>query len=386
MKLQSLACAVALASGGLFLTHVVNVATASSATSVLTPSREQSLVARQLATLMDRQHYLNMPLDEATSRRVLDMYIDTLDPEHSLFLQQDVSEFKQKYADQLGRLLKEGDLSPAFEIYQRYLTRMQAYQTFVLTQLEQPQSLNGTGTVEVDREKAPFFATDAQQQQYWHQQLISQLISLTVGKEEEAAKQKALQADPSLASGQDLSSSALGPVDTLKKRYRRQVEQLGRVKNDQVLESVLNAALATYDPHSNYFAPVEAMEMNRQTTLALEGIGVSIRPERGNEDYTRIESIVDGGPASKSGQVRAGDRITGVAQDGGPLVDVVGWPSNEIVGLIRGKRGTKVTVRLQASSPANAPSRQVLLVRDVIEQDDAGLQHRVIEVKSGDQV
>ncbi len=73
MKLQSLACAVALASGGLFLTHVVNVATASSATSVLTPSREQSLVARQLATLMDRQHYLNMPLDEATSRRVLDM-------------------------------------------------------------------------------------------------------------------------------------------------------------------------------------------------------------------------------------------------------------------------------------------------------------------------
>jgi carboxyl-terminal processing protease len=386
MKLQSLACAVALASGGLFFTHVVNEATAASTMSVLTPSREQSLVARQLATLMDRQHYLNMPLDEATSRRVLDMYIDVLDPEHSLFLQHEIDEFKQKYADQLGRLLKEGDLSPAFDIYQHYLIDMQAYQTYVLAQLDQPQNLNGSEMIEVDREKSPFFATNESRQHYWHQQLVSQLISLTVGKEEEVAKQKALQADPSLANGQDLSSSALGAVETLKKRYQRQSEQLGRVKNDQVLEGILNAALATYDPHSNYFAPVEAMEMNRQTTLALEGIGVSIRPERGNDDYTRIESIVDGGPASKSGQVRAGDRITGVAQDGGPLVDVVGWPSNEIVGLIRGKRGTKVTVRLQASSPANAPSRQILLVRDVIEQDDAGLQHRVVEVKSGDQI
>jgi len=385
MKLQSLACAVALASGGLFFSHVVNVATAASALETLEPSREQSVVARQLATLMDRQHYLNMPLDEATSRRVLDLYLDNLDPEHSLFLQSDMDELRSQYGASLGRALKEGDLSPAFNVYRRYAQRMTEYQNFVLAELNQPQDLNRHDSVDVDREKAPFFKTSAEQKNYWHQQLISQLISLSISKEEEAAKQKVLKADPNLASGQDLSSSALGPVDTLKKRYRRQAEQMSRVKNDQVLEGILNAALATYDPHSNYFAPVEAMEMNRQTTLALEGIGVSIRPERGNEDFTRIESIVDGGPASKSGQVRAGDRITGVAQEGGPMVDVVGWQSNEVVGLIRGKRGTKVTVRLQASAPANSPERQVVLVRDVIEQDDAGVQHRVIEVKNGDQ-
>lgn len=385
MKLQSLACALVLASGGLFFSHVIDEASAAPSATQLEPTREQSVVARQLATLMDRQHYLNMPLDEATSRRVLDMYLDNLDPEHSLFLQSEVDDMRNKYGAVLGRRLKAGDLSPAFDTYHLYATRMNEFYQYMLSELDQPQNLNRKDSIDTDREKAAFFASSKEQREFWHKQLTSQLISLTIAKEEEAAKQQALKDNPELAKGQDLSSSELGPVDTLKKRYRRAMEQLGRIKNDQVLEGILNAALATYDPHSNYFAPIEAMEMNRQTTLALEGIGVSIRPERGNEDYTRVESIVEGGPASKTGQLKAGDRITGVAQDGGPLVDVVGWPSGEVVGLIRGPRGTKVTLRLESSSASNAPPRQVTIVRDVIEQDDAGVQHRVINVKDGDQ-
>ena len=108
------------------------------------------------------------------------------------------------------------------------------------------------------------------------------------------------------------------------------------------------------------------MELNRQTTLQLEGIGVSIRPERGNEDYTKIETIVDGGPASKTGQVKSGDRIIGVAQDGNKMVDVIGWPSSEIVGLIRGKRGTKVSVKLLAAGASMSQARVVTITRDVI--------------------
>jgi C-terminal processing protease CtpA/Prc len=31
--------------------------------------------------------------------------------------------------------------------------------------------------------------------------------------------------------------------------------------------------LATYDPHSNYYPPIDAMELNRQTTLQLKELG-----------------------------------------------------------------------------------------------------------------
>lgn len=388
MKLQTLACAVALMTGGLFFSHTVNEAIAATTVNqqvTLAPTREQSLVTRQVATLVDRQHYLNMRLDADVSRRVLAMYIDSLDPDHTLFLQSDIDEFNKKYASSLGTSLKTGDMAPAFNIYDRYRTRLNSFYQFAMQQLDKKQNLHRNDFIELDREKAPFFNSKRDQQEHWQKMLVSQLINLNINKEEEAAKQQALKANPALAAGQDLTPPEdLTPVETLKKRYRRQMEQQTRIKSDRVLEKILNATLATYDPHSNYYAPIEAMELNRQTTLALEGIGVSIRPERGNEDYTRIETIVDGGPASKSGQVKSGDRIIGVGQEGEPIVDVIGWPSGEIVGLIRGKRGTKVTLRLLATGAAANQARVVTLTRDVIQEEDSGVRSRVVNVKRND--
>lgn len=386
MKLQTIACAVAIATGGLFFSHTMNEARAATNTAAVSqsiqPTQEQALVARQLATLVDRQHYLNMRLDANTSNRILDMYLDSLDPDHSLFLDAEVQNYKKLYGSNFGASLKVGNLTGPFAIHQQYRERLKQFYEFMLAELKKPQNLKQPNTfIEVDREKAPYFKTSAEQQNHWRKMLVSQLINLTISREEEQAKQKALKENPSLADGQDLTGPEdLTPAQTLTKRYTRQLERISRVKSDDVLDKTLNAMLATYDPHSNYYPPIDAIELNRQTTLQLEGIGVSIRPERGNEDYTKIETIVEGGPASKSGQVKSGDRIVGVAQEGGKMIDVVGWSSSEIVGLIRGKRGTKVTLKLLGAGASMSQARNVTLVRDVIQEEDAGVRSRTVEV------
>ncbi|MFI8143995.1 carboxy terminal-processing peptidase [Acinetobacter sp. ABJ_C5_2] len=386
MKLQTIACAVAIATGGLFFSHTMNEARAATNTAAVSqsiqPTQEQALVARQLATLVDRQHYLNMRLDANTSNRILDMYLDSLDPDHSLFLDAEVQNYKKLYGSNFGASLKAGNLTGPFAIHQQYRERLKQFYEFMLAELKQQQNLKQPNSyIEVDREKAPYFKTTAEQQNHWRKMLVSQLINLTISREEEQAKQKALKENPSLADGQDLKGPEdLTPAQTLTKRYTRQLERISRVKSDDVLDKTLNAMLATYDPHSNYYPPIDAIELNRQTTLQLEGIGVSIRPERGNEDYTKIETIVEGGPASKSGQVKSGDRIVGVAQEGGKMIDVVGWTSSEIVGLIRGKRGTKVTLKLLGAGASMSQARNVTLVRDVIQEEDAGVRSRTVEV------
>ncbi|PJF04916.1 carboxy terminal-processing peptidase [Acinetobacter seifertii] len=386
MKLQTIACAVAIATGGLFFSHTMNEARAATNTAAVSqsiqPTQEQALVARQLATLVDRQHYLNMRLDANTSNRILDMYLDSLDPDHSLFLDAEVQNYKKLYGSNFGASLKAGNLTGPFAIHQQYRERLKQFYEFMLAELKQPQNLKQPNSyIEVDREKAPYFKTTAEQQNHWRKMLVSQLINLTISREEEQAKQKALKENPSLADGQDLTGPEdLTPAQTLTKRYTRQLERISRVKSDDVLDKTLNAMLATYDPHSNYYPPIDAIELNRQTTLQLEGIGVSIRPERGNEDYTKIETIVEGGPASKSGQVKSGDRIVGVAQEGGKMIDVVGWSSSEIVGLIRGNRGTKVTLKLLGAGASMSQARNVTLVRDVIQEEDAGVRSRTVEV------
>lgn len=386
MKLQTIACAVAIATGGLFFSHTMNEARAATNTAAVSqsiqPTQEQALVARQLATLVDRQHYLNMRLDATTSNRILDMYLDSLDPDHSLFLDSEVQNYKKLYGSNFGASLKAGNLTGPFAIHQQYRERLKQFYEFMLAELKQQQNLKQPNSyIEVDREKAPYFKTTAEQQNHWRKMLVSQLINLTISREEEQAKQKALKENPSLANGQDLTGPEdLTPAQTLTKRYTRQLERISRVKSDDVLDKTLNAMLATYDPHSNYYPPIDAIELNRQTTLQLEGIGVSIRPERGNEDYTKIETIVEGGPASKSGQVKSGDRIIGVAQEGEKMIDVIGWTSSEIVGLIRGKRGTKVTLKLLGAGASMSQARNVTLVRDVIQEEDAGVRSRTVEV------
>ena len=292
MKLQTIACAVAVATGGFFFTHVVSEAIAANDTVVrqgatqIQPTQEQALVTRQLATLVDRQHYLNQRLDSQMSKRILDFYIDSLDADHSLFLRSEVEKYQKQYGATLGMALKAGDLSAPYAIHALYRERLTEFYQFMLAELKKPQNLKQKNVfIDTDREKAPFFNSKAEQHEYWRKMLVSQLINLTLSREEEQAKQKALKENPSLANGQDLSGPEdLTPEQTLTKRYTRQLERIGRLKSDDVLDKALNAMTLSYDPHSNYFPPVDAIELNRQSSLQLEGIGVSIRPDRSNED------------------------------------------------------------------------------------------------------
>ena len=147
----------------------------------------------------------------------------------------------------------------------------------------------------MNREKLPRFKTVAEQRDFWRKQLTYQLIGMTINQDEDKNKDKFLQENADKYNASDLvKNETRSPSQVLDQRLKRQYAQLQRIDSDQIVETLLNAAMAAYDPHSNYFAPVQANEMQIQSTLELVGIGVSIQPDRKNPDYTRIISLVDG--------------------------------------------------------------------------------------------
>lgn len=378
---QWLLGAVAAATTSAFLASgYITVASAADAPAFNTTA-EQRITARQVSALLDRAHYLEQPLDKAMGAKILAMYINNLDPNHTLFLQSDVDEFTKKYADTYAERLKRGDLSAGIEIFERYRTRSNQYYAYAKKLLDEDIALETDKTIILDREDLPHFATAATQQDYWHNQTVYALIGLTLSQENEKMRDQAYMDNPELSRGQDLiKGETRTPREILKRRLERQEAQLARLKGDEIMEQILNSAMLAYDPHSNYFAPVQANEMQIQSNLQLEGIGVSIRPDRKNPDYTRIVTLVDGGPAAKTGQIRPNDLILGVAQDGEPMVDTVGFSTREIVALIRGKRGTSVTLRVKQPNTPDSSARNVVIVRDVIAQEESGVQHRVVEL------
>lgn len=371
----------AIGVAGIVFSHSYNEAVAADYTKFeATP--EQRLTTRQVAALLDRGHYSNQRLDEDMGRKILDMYFDRLDPSRTLFLQSDIDELTRKYGAQFSTLLKGGDLRAVQDIFNRYTQRSNEYYNFSDEFLSKEVNLKRNDSVVLDREDKPRFTTAEEQKAYWERQLTLQVINLTLGQEEDKARDELYRENPELTKGNDLIlGEDRSPREILLNRLHRQQEQLDRIKSDEIMESVLNSATLTYDPHSNYYAPVQAVEMQVQSNLQLEGIGVSIRPYRKNPDYTQIVTLVDGGPAAKSGQVQPNDLIIAVAKDGEKLQDVVGWSTREVVSLIRGKRGTDVTVKVKQPNSPDAAARTIVITRDVIEQEDAGVTHRVITVK-----
>jgi carboxyl-terminal processing protease len=112
---------------------------------------------------------------------------------------------------------------------------------------------------------------------------------------------------------------------------------------------------------------------------SLEGIGARLSTEN---VYTRVVEIVPGGPADKSRKLFPNDRILGVAQgDEGEMVDVVGWRIDDVVQLIRGKKGTKVRLQLlRAGESAGALTDTIALVRDKINLEDQSAKSDTIQI------
>ncbi|MDP4544693.1 carboxy terminal-processing peptidase [Psychrobacter faecalis] len=379
---QWLLSAASVGVAGLILTQSYSTAVADSNTAGFKATPEQQVTTRQVAALLDRSHYLNQPLDSAMGSEILSMYIDSLDPNHTLFLQSDVDEFKKKYADEFAARLKRGDLSAGVAIFERYRQRSNEYFTLSKQLLKTKIDLTSEDSIVLDREKLSHFKTKKEQRDYWTRQLKFQLMSITLGQEDEKAKEKVFLSNPDITRGQDLlRNDERTSSEILLNRLSRQQEQLARLKDDEIMETILNTAMLTYDPHSNYYAPIQANELQIQSSLQLEGIGVSIRPDRKNPDYTRIVTLVDGGPAAKSGQIKPNDLIIGIAKDGENMVDVVGWSTREIVGLIRGKRGTSVTIKVRQPNTPDTSARNVTVVRDIIQQEESGVKQRVVEVQ-----
>ncbi len=379
---QWLLSAASVGIAGVILSQSYGTALADTNTEGFVGTPEQKLTTRQVAALLDRSHYLNQPLDTKMGSEILAMYIDSLDPNHTLFLQSDVDEFTKKYGSEFGSRLKRGDLSAGVEVFERYRKRSNEYFEMATKMLKTKINLTGNETVVLDREKLPHFTTKKAQRDYWAQQLKFQLMSITLGQEDEKAKEKVFLSNPDITRGQDLvRDDQRTPSEILMNRFSRQQGQMKRLNDDEIMETVLNTAMLTYDPHSNYYAPIQANELQIQSSLQLEGIGVSIRPDRKNPDYTRIVTLVDGGPAAKTGQIKPNDLIIGIATDGKTMTDVVGWSTREIVGLIRGKRGTSVTLKVRQPNTPEAATRTISVVRDIIQQEESGVTHRVVEVQ-----
>jgi carboxyl-terminal processing protease len=167
---------------------------------------------------------------------------------------------------------------------------------------------------------------------------------------------------------------------TLTNHYVASLKNYKDLDRDRVFELYMNSLARSYDPHSDYMGHAEAENFEIMMKLSLFGIGALLEQKDG---YCQILELKEG-PAAKNGQLKSGDRIIAVAQTNGESVDVVGMPLDKVVELIRGPKGTQVTLTYIPSTAADSSvHKEVSLVRDEIKLEDSAAKARLYDEPKG---
>jgi carboxyl-terminal processing protease len=355
----------------------------------LAPGPNDPRIAYVTARLLDTFHYSQQPLDTGISEKFFDGYLETLDPRRENFLQSDIAGFTH-YRTNLDTFTigtnGTANLTPAYEIYRRYLERIQQHADCVTKLLKEDKfKFNTDEHILLDRRHAPYPKDIAEAQQLWRQRLRYEYLQEKLSREVSPVVASVV-IPPDISQKPTNEAVVLTPksaptsiADTLARHYRWNLRMTANLDSTDILQAYLNALAHAYDPHSDYLNTEHAQDFSIGMSLSLFGIGAQLREDDG---YCKIDQLVHGGPAEKSKQIKESDHIVAVAQGNQPPVNVVDMELGKVVQLIRGPKGTEVRLTI---SPVEdrAVRRIVTLIRDEIKLEDQEAKAQLIELPDG---
>lgn len=288
-------------------------------------------------------------IDDEISKRIFSNYIDSLDYGKYYFYQSDIKDFS-KHEKMFDDYIALGDYRAVYDIYNVYKQRYEESMVLFNDLLKEEYDFTKDETIAADRGKVPFAANKDDMKERWRKNIKLQLLNyVSTGKSLREAKQK------------------------LEKKYILAKKRMEEINDGKLLDIFLNDVTASLDPHTNYLSYEESQDFDISMKLKLEGIGVRLKSEDG---FVVVESIIAGGAADKLPEemrLKPNDKIMAVAQSKGDAVDVIDMDLRDVVKLIRGEKGTPVTLTIHRESvnADRSERKTVTIVREEIKLEDS---------------
>lgn len=336
---------------------------------------------------MERMHYQPEKIDDDFSLRVYDLFLKDMDGNKLFFTKKDMAKM-DKYKKSIDDQINE----KSFDFYNLALNtrneRLKQAEVWYKELLAQPLDFTNEESYEADDDKRGYSADEADLKNTWRKYLEYQVVARYSDMLEDEEKRLKKAATPAVAPATDAKKDAatkkevkiLTPAE-MEAEARKKVmkvmddwfKRLRGVTNDEVFSIYLNAIASSFDPHSNYMAPEQKKDFDINMSGKLEGIGATLQTK---DSYVRVTSLVPGGPAWKGAKLKVDDLIMKVAQSEADPVDVTDMPINDVIKMIRGKKGTEVrlTVKKTDGSVAIVP-----ITRDIVELEDGFAKSSVIQ-------
>lgn len=332
---------------------------------------KEKLILQAVLTMLNQYHFKNPPLDDAFSRRFYDTYLDRMDGMKRFLILQDV-DLLDDYQDSLDDLLKANDLKffeLSFKVINNSIEKTRKWYPELLSQ---PFDFTIQDSIETDGEKRSFAKDDAELKEFWRSYLKYETLTRLADKlkEQEEATEVPEGGKKSMA---ELEAEARKDVQEV---FDEWYERMDKVRRSDRFEMYVNTITNVFDPHSDYFNPKEKEDFDINMSGRLEGIGARLQMDG---DFTKVIAIIPGGPAWKQKELEVDDKIFKVQQETETEpVDVTGWLVDEVVTLVRGPKGTKVTLTVRK---ADGSVREITILRDEVILDEGFAKSAILELE-----
>ncbi len=342
------------------------------------PSKDRLLIDL-ISYVLDRGHYSPKDLDDTFSMSVWENFIESLDPLKRYFLAEDIEQFRV-YSTLIDDQIRDKDLSFFDAVYQTYLQRSEATKSYYRALLDKPFDYTREESINTDYENLTYAATAQDLEEHWRKQLKYTALSNLYDLIEEQKEARAMNPD-SIPSEEikeliDMSRAELEEkarettLSTLEDNY----DFTDDLERKDYFAVYLNAIVSEFDPHTNYFAPPDRDRFDLRMSGKLEGIGARLQKKN---DYITIVEVISGGPVWRGEHLEVGDALIKVKQeDEEEAVSLVGMRVDDAVKLIKGPKGTKVTLTVKR---VDGTIDEEVIERDVVELDETYAKSTIIE-------
>lgn len=343
--------------------------------------REKEIFKRVKETLLYTS-YAPKNLDEKYSRDVYKKYMEDLDPFKRYFLKSDIDEFG-KYENKMSEMFINNDVSFFHVSVDRLYKRVNETEGYINDIFNSPLNFSEDDYMIVDEKKRDFPLNQAEAKKYWKnyikyrvlQEIFNSNNSTDSLNNEEKPLKENTNKEKKPKTKEEIEADAIKKVKENISEYFRQIKL--RKKAD-LFSIFINAYTEVFDVHTTYFSPKDKDNFNTAMSGKIIGIGATLQDNKG---YPTIRELVIGGPAWKSKQIEAGDKIVKVQQGkkGNP-VSVVGMLLDDAIRLIRGEEGTTIVLTLEKK---DGSTKIVTLIREEIEIQETFVRSAVITDEKG---
>jgi carboxyl-terminal processing protease len=152
----------------------------------LSPGESDGRIAYVAAEMLAQNHYSRQRLDDEVSAKFYDRYLESLDPQRLHFTQADLEEFdhyRERLDDLTSNAKRAGDVTPAFEIFNRFRLRLEQRSAFADQELKAGNfDFTADDRMQISRKEAPYPKDLAEAQVLWLQRLRYEYLQEKLAK------------------------------------------------------------------------------------------------------------------------------------------------------------------------------------------------------------